>query len=94
MKNIHEVKGSSGRPKGKCKDAIKSNFKEKGVRMWIGFTWLILRSSGRILWRQNEYSGSINAGNFWSRWAIINPSRMITLYKVTYLISDQRNLFT
>lgn len=39
-------------------------WKNYGVRNWAGFSWLRIGSSGRLFWKGDEISGSINGEEF------------------------------
>jgi hypothetical protein len=44
-----EGKRPLGRPKCRWKDNIKMNLRERGGKVWTGFMWCRIRTSGRLL---------------------------------------------
>jgi hypothetical protein len=38
-----------GRPRHRWEDNIKTGFREIGLRIWTGLTWLRIGTSGRLL---------------------------------------------
>jgi hypothetical protein len=54
---------------GRRRRRVQDILKKPDEAVWIGFIWLRIRTSGRLLWHQYEPSGSMPCGKFldWPR---------------------------
>jgi hypothetical protein len=53
-----------GRQKRRWKDNIKTDLEVMWVRVWSGFIWIRIRSSGGLLWTRYKTCGYIKGGEF------------------------------